>query len=78
MFGQVTLADVVLGILVVAATLEAAFGYCLGCRIFAVLMRIGVIPEDVCAECNDITARYGRGVESRTDTTLKRQIGVSL
>lgn len=77
-FGQVTLAYVVLGILVVAATLEAAFGYCLGCRIFAILMRIGVIPEDVCAECNDITARYGRGVVSRTDTTPKRQISVNL
>jgi hypothetical protein len=57
-FGQVTAGYVVLGALVVAATLESVFAYCLGCKIFAVLMRIGVIPEAVCAECNDITARY--------------------
>jgi len=77
-FGQTTLAYAALGILVVAATLESVFGYCLGCKIFGVLMRIGVIPEDVCAECNDVTARYGRGVDGRTDATLKRQISVSL
>jgi hypothetical protein len=40
-----------------AAFLEAAFGLCLGCRIFAVLMRIGLIPERVCLECADL----GRG-----------------
>src|SRR6266849_10365292 len=37
-------ADVVLGFLVVAATLESVFAYCLGCRIFGLLMRAGVIP----------------------------------
>jgi len=31
-----------------AATLEAALGFCVGCQIFAVLMRAGVIPQDVC------------------------------
>lgn len=77
-FGQVTLAYIALGILIVAATLEAAFGYCLGCRIFAVLMRTGVIPESVCAECNDITARYGRDIAGRTDTALKRQVSITL
>ena len=77
-FGQVTLAYVALGILIAAATLESVFGYCLGCRIFAVLMRIGLIPEDVCAECNDITTRYARDAEPRTYTKLKRQVNVSL
>lgn len=43
-----------------AATLEAALGFCLGCRIFAVLMRVGLIPESVCAECADISARLAR------------------
>ena len=46
-----------LGLLVVFATLEAALGLCVGCKIFAVLMRHGVIPEDVCAECNDLSLR---------------------
>jgi hypothetical protein len=25
-----------------------------GCKVFALLMRAGVIPDDVCEECNDI------------------------
>jgi hypothetical protein len=41
----------------VAATLESVFAYCLGCKIFALLMRAGVIPTDVCEECNDIWGR---------------------
>ena len=56
-FGQVLAAYVVLGLIVVAATLESVFGYCVGCKIFAGLMRLGVIPEAVCAECNDIWNR---------------------
>jgi hypothetical protein len=43
--------------LLVAAALEAFAGVCLGCRVFAVLMRFGVIPESVCVECSDISAR---------------------
>ena len=43
--------------LVFAAFLEAAFAFCLGCKMFAILMRLGVIPASVCEECNDITAR---------------------
>jgi hypothetical protein len=56
-FDQWFAAQVVLGLLVGAATLESVFAYCLGCRIFAVLMRAGVIPEDVCEACNDIWNR---------------------
>src|SRR5687768_13221188 len=43
--GQWGAAQVVLGLLAGAAFLEAAFGLCLGCKFFAVLMRVGVIPE---------------------------------
>jgi hypothetical protein len=56
-FGAVTAGYVLLGVLVVAATLESVFGLCLGCKIFAVLMRVGIVPESVCEECNDIWAR---------------------
>jgi len=55
--GATTLADVLLAMLVVAATLECVFAYCLGCKIFGLLMRAGVVPERVCAECADIWAR---------------------
>jgi hypothetical protein len=49
-------AQVVLGMLATAAFLEAAFALCLGCKGFALLMRAGVIPDDVCERCNDIWA----------------------
>lgn len=49
-------AQVVLGMLATAAFLEAALGLCLGCKAFAVLMRVGIIPDDVCERCNDIWA----------------------
>ena len=55
--GQEGAARIVLGLLIVAALLESALGLCLGCRIFAVLMRFGVIPESVCEECNDLSLR---------------------
>jgi len=56
-FGADTVADVLLVALLVAATLESVFAYCLGCKIFGLLMRAGVIPDEVCAECADIWAR---------------------
>lgn len=49
-----TAAHVLLGMLAAAATLESVFGLCLGCKIFAVLMRAGVIPEEVCERCNNL------------------------
>lgn len=56
-FGQTTAAYLVLGVLIIAATLESVFALCLGCQVFAVLMRLGVIPEAVCEECNNIWLR---------------------
>ena len=55
-FDEFGAAKVVLGLLVVAAFLESALGLCLGCKAFAVLMRVGVIPEEVCERCNNIWA----------------------
>jgi Domain of unknown function (DUF4395) len=60
-FGLRGAAYAVMGGLLVAASLEAFLGYCLGCRIFALLMRTGVIPESVCEECNDIWGRPPAG-----------------
>ena len=55
-FGLSTAAYVVLGALVVAAVLESVFAVCLGCKAFALLMRAGVIPPEVCESCNNIWA----------------------
>jgi hypothetical protein len=53
-FGLTGAASVLLGMIVVAATLEAVFAFCLGCQVFALLMRWHVIPEEVCERCSDI------------------------
>ena len=46
-----------LGILLVFATLESALGFCAGCYAFGLLMRAGLVPEETCAACNDISLR---------------------
>lgn len=56
-FGAHAAADVLLGMLILAAGLESFAGFCLGCQLFALLMRVGVVPERVCLECADIWAR---------------------
>lgn len=56
-FGQRTAASVILGLVTIAAVLEAGFAYCIGCKIFALLTRLGVVPQSVCEQCNDIRLR---------------------
>ena len=58
-FGSSGAAYVLLGAVVVAATLESVFAFCLGCAIFGLLMRWGIIPDEVCERCNDL---WGRGL----------------
>ena len=53
-FGLRGAAYVVLGMLAMAATLESVFAFCLGCKAFALLMKVGIIPEEVCERCSNI------------------------
>ena len=46
-----------IAVMLVFPALEAFLGLCVGCRVFALLMRLGVIPEEVCLECADISLR---------------------
>ncbi len=55
--GDHAAADGVLIALMLAAGLESIFGYCVGCKLFGLLMRTGVVPETVCAECADVSLR---------------------
>ncbi|MCB1038052.1 MAG: DUF4395 domain-containing protein [Acidimicrobiales bacterium] len=59
-FGATTAALVLVAMITVAATLESVFAFCLGCVMFAGLMRVGVVPEAVCEDCNDIWSRIDR------------------
>ena len=65
--GSHTAADVVLGLFVIAAGLESIFAVCLGCQVFALLMRVGIVPESVCLECADISRRL-RAAQPRTSS----------
>ena len=49
--------SVLLGVLVLFATLESVVGFCAGCWVFAQLMRLGLVPEETCAACADISLR---------------------
>jgi hypothetical protein len=52
-------AQIVLGLLATAAFLESALGLCLGCKAFGLLMRTGIVPEEVCERCQNIRAVPG-------------------
>jgi Domain of unknown function (DUF4395) len=55
--GYDTATLVFLGLVVVAATLESVFAYCVGCKVFAGLMRLGLVPEETCEACANVTLR---------------------
>lgn len=56
-FGATGLAVVLVAGILVAASLEAFVGFCLGCWVFARLMAVGLVPETVCRSCADISGR---------------------
>lgn len=68
-FGAPGAAYVVLGLLAAAATLESVFALCLGCRIFAVLMRAGVIPAAVCERCNNLSVAQAEPLSRATSSS---------
>jgi hypothetical protein len=47
-------ADILLAGMIVASGAEAFLAFCVGCEVFALLMRAGVIPESTCRECADL------------------------
>lgn len=56
-FHEHAAAWVLTAMLLGAASLEAFLGYCVGCRVFALLARAGLIPEEVCQACTDLSLR---------------------
>jgi hypothetical protein len=56
-FGADGAALALIGLIAVAATLESVFAFCVGCTVFAGLMRAGLVPEETCAACSDISLR---------------------
>ena len=56
-FGSTGVAVVLVGMITVAASLEAVVGFCLGCKLFALLMKAGIVPEETCEACNNLALR---------------------
>jgi small-conductance mechanosensitive channel len=54
--GWTIAATVLTALMVVFATLESVFAFCVGCRIFAALMAAGFVPDEICADCANIWA----------------------
>jgi hypothetical protein len=55
--GEHTAALALAGVLALFASLEAAFGLCVGCRVFYLGMRFGLVPPHVCEDCAAVLAR---------------------
>ena len=48
------------GVMVVFATLESVFALCVGCKVFGVLIKLGVLPEQACFDCANVELRWAR------------------
>jgi len=44
-------------VMIVFPALESVLGLCVGCKVFGLLMKLGVIPTEICLECADISLR---------------------
>jgi hypothetical protein len=55
-FGLHTEALALVAVIAVFATLESAFGLCVGCRAFYFGMWLGLVPPQVCEECARVLA----------------------
>ncbi len=51
---NIALANTLLIILASFAFLESALGYCFGCKVFKLLIRAGLLPEDICEKCSTL------------------------
>jgi hypothetical protein len=58
--GDHTAGAIVLALFIPAAGLESIFNVCLGCKVFGLLMRAGIVPQSVCEECANISLRWAR------------------
>ncbi len=49
--GQHAVALALAGVIAVLASLESGLGLCVGCKVFFLGMRLGLIPPGVCEDC---------------------------
>jgi hypothetical protein len=56
-FGRKKAAYGVLSVLIGAASLEAFAGICLACKLFPLLIKLGLVPEEACEDCANVWSR---------------------
>ena len=44
---------ILMGILIIFSFLESFLGFCAGCKIFNILIRLGLIPQNICEACSN-------------------------
>lgn len=66
-FGATIVAVVLVAMIAIAATLESALGYCIGCKVFGLLIRSGVLSDEVCAACADLSLRRKQSLSPGVD-----------
>ena len=54
--GQHVAAYALVGVIAVFASLESGLGLCVGCKVFYLGMRLGLVPASVCEQCADVLA----------------------
>jgi len=59
--GKRRASQAVLGALLVAATLESAVGLCLACKMYPLLVRLRIVPDEWCPECADLGTGHRHG-----------------
>lgn len=52
--GHASPACALIALLAAFAALEAVMGLCVGCKLFNVLMRVGIVPDSVCERCANL------------------------
>lgn len=62
--------DALIGVVLLAATLESVFALCVGCRVFGLLMRLGLVPAETCAACADL---WGPAASARRAQNLAQR-----
>ena len=50
-------ATITLSILTLFALLESILGFCAGCFVFGNMMRLGLIPQEICERCNNLVTQ---------------------
>ena len=52
--GQHVAAYALVGVIAVFASLESGLGLCVGCKVFFLGMRLGLVPASVCEQCANV------------------------